>query len=366
MPAPSLTTTLRAHRAAAGLSQADLAARVGVSRQALNAIEAGRQVPSTVLALQLARALGCSVDDLFGLSGGATLRAIWAGADAAATARVVVGRVGDARVAHPVTAESHAADGLLAAPPDRDGGVDVRLLADPHDLDHNVLIAGCAPLLGVLAERLGRRHADARATWLPHDSATALDLLARGHVHLAGVHLAESVDGHARLASAALRERAGTLIHLARWRQGLLVAPGNPLGVRAAADLLRPDVRCALRSPGAGAQALLTRLLRAAGADAPATPGPVAADHTDVARLVRWGVVDVGVGIEAAALAAGLDFVPLTEERFDLVAARATIDEGPVARLLDLIDRPTFRDEAGCFPGYDLSAAGHAAAIAAG
>ena len=74
-------------------------------------------------------------------------------------------------------------------------------------------------------------------------------------------------------------------------------------------------------------------------------------------------MVDVGVGIEAAALAAGLDFVPLTEERFDLIGARATLEEGPVARLLDLIDRPAFRNEAEHFPGYDLSTAGHAAAV---
>ncbi|MCB9537635.1 MAG: helix-turn-helix domain-containing protein [Myxococcales bacterium] len=366
MPAPALTTTLRVRRAAAGLSQAELATRVGVSRQALNAIEAGRQVPSTVLALQLARALGCAVHDLFGLSGGSTLAATWAGPEARGGARVVVGCVDGIFVAHPVGADPHAADGLVGAPARPDGDVQVQLLTDARSLENNVLVAGCAPLLGVLAERLGRRHADARATWLPGDSARALDLLARGRVHLAGVHLAERVDDHARLARAALRERAGTLIHLARWRQGFVVAPGNPLDIRAAADLLRPDVRCALRGPGAGAQALLTRLLRAVGADAPAAPGPVAADHTDIARLVRWGVVDVGVGIEAAALAAGLDFVPLTEERFDLVGARATIDAGPVARLLDLIDRPAFRDEAACFPGYDLSAAGHAASVAAG
>ena len=64
-----LTTTLKVHRAMHDLTQADLAALVGVTRKSINAIETGRMVPSTVLALKLARALKVPVESLFGLEG---------------------------------------------------------------------------------------------------------------------------------------------------------------------------------------------------------------------------------------------------------------------------------------------------------
>ena len=75
--------------------------------------------------------------------------------------------------------------------------------------------------------------------------------------------------------------------------------------------------------------------------------------------MVRWGVADVGVAIESAALEAGLDFIALAEERFDLAIASAHLDTPCVERFLEMIDRPCFRAEARHLPGYDLSTAGH-------
>ncbi len=357
----ALTTTLRQRRTARGLSQGQLAGRVGVSRQALVAIEAGRQVPSTTLSLQLARALGCSVEDLFALPTPPTLQAALPEAPPTPTTRVALGRIDDRWVAHPVLDPAHPADGVLVGGLDDPHAATVEPLVDPADLIANVLVAGCAPLLGLLAARLGRRHRDARATWLPSASARSLDLLARRHVHLAGLHLADAAHPavHAALVTAALPGQRATLVHLTRWRQGLVVARGNPLAIRAPADVLRPDVRCVLRDPGSGAQRLLERVLGTL------APGNAlrAADHAEVARLVRWGVADVGVAIESAALAEGLDFIPLSEERFDLVVPDARLSDPSVARLLDLIDRPAFRAEAARLPGYDLSTAGHALAV---
>ncbi|HJK94830.1 MAG TPA: substrate-binding domain-containing protein [Polyangiaceae bacterium LLY-WYZ-15_(1-7)] len=370
MAAPPLLSTLRRRRAALGLSQAALAERVGVSRQALSAIEAGRQVPSTALALQLARALGCGVDDLFALPGGPVLHARLA-AEARPGARLTLGRVDGAWVAHPCPGD-RAADGALLGPASPDAGppgaATVELHDDPSGAEANALVGGCAPLLGVLAERLGRRYRDARATWVAADSGRALDLLGRGLLHVAGLHLAAASDleVHAAAACAAFPDEPVELVHLARWRQGLVVAPGNPLGIRGPADLLRPDVRCARRAPGAGAQRLLERALAEVGGALPpadAARAPVAADHAEVAHLVRWGVVDAGVAIEGAALEAGLDFLPLAEERFDLVVPRARLDAPPVARFLALLDAPAFRAEAARFPGYDLARAGHASTV---
>lgn len=368
MSDPPIICTLRARRLDAGLSQSALAERVGVSRQALIHIEAGRQIPSTGLALLLARALRCGVDDLFALPSPAAMRVTLAPGGPERATRVVVGQVDGRWAAHQVPDGPIPSDGLLDPLADRGPddhrqprAVAVQPLTDPAALAHNALVAGCAPLLGLLAGRLGQRqrHPALRATWIPANSARAVDLLAAGLVHVAGLHLEGSEHDHRLLVADRFPGQPTLLVHLTRWRQGLVVAPGNPLGIRAAADVTRPDVRFARREPGAGADALIRRLLGAP----PPEAGPLAAGHAEVARLVRWGVADVGVAIEAAALAAGLDFVPLAEERFDLVVPRARAEQDPVARLLGLLDAPGFRAEAGRLPGYDLDRAGHAETV---
>jgi len=357
----NLVSMVRLRRAEAGLSQAELAARAGVSRQALSAIEAGRQTPSTALALQLARALRCTVDDLFRLPGGPVVHATLA-EPVDQGGRVVLGRVEGRLVAHPLRADSESADGALAGPASRDGTAVVELFGTPGDLDNTALVAGCAPLLGVLADRLGRRYRDARARCIPANSGRALELLAADRVHVAGIHLAAGAEAHVSAVRRALPGASAHLVNLARWQQGLVTAPGNPLALRAPTDLERPGLRVVAREAGSGAQILLERVLREASVAAP-PPIYVASSHEEVAKLVRWGAADVGVAIEAAALREGLGFVPLSDERFDLVVPASRVDADPIARFLDLIDQPAFRAEAVGLPGYDLSMSGHASYV---
>lgn len=357
-----LETTLRAHRDRAGMSQAALAERVGVSRQAIVAIESGRQTPSTSLALLLARELGTSVERLFQLpaADGLIVRVappLDASPTSTGRARVAVAEVAGRWVAHRLPPDaSLAADGLVVDGAEREATV--RPLVDVRALAGHVLVAGCAPLLGAVARRAGAGATDVRVTWLPASSHQALSLLAEGLVHVAGLHLAEDHADHVDAARRALPGRRLLLVQLTRWRQGLVVAAGNPLGLRAGADLLRPGLRLARRGPGAGAHALVGRLVAAAGGrEVPG--GPSAAGHADVAQLVRCGAADVGVAIESVALAAGLDFVPLVSERFDLVVPAELAASGPVARLLDAVGDAGFRAEVDHLPGYDVSSSGH-------
>jgi len=345
---PSLICHLRALRERAGLSQQALGERVGVSRQAINAIEGGRQVPSTVLSLGLARALGVSVEALFALPDPDGLPVALARADVTAR-RVLVGRVRGRWVAHPLPADApRAADALLSAgPPDAPR---VKPLVDPAELDQRLLIAGCAPLLGLLASRPG-----GSLSWLPASTGRALDLLDAGLVHVAGLHAWDPTSSAANrdLLQRRLGSRPLVLVHLTRWRQGLLAAPGNPLGLRTLHDLSRPNLRFARRAPGAGA----TRLVRSA-LEGALPHGPLARGHAEVARLVQIGAADAGVAIEAVALAAGLDFVPLSEERFDLVFPAIALDHPRIGRLLDALRDRGFRTEASALGGYDLGLLG--------
>lgn len=364
MSEPRLDNHLKQQRKAAGLSQNALAARVGVSRQAILAIEAGRNVPSTSLGLKLALTLGCSVEDIFRLTPDPAIRACLAPAAVGreSNSRVALGNVGGRWVAHRLPAHGiTGADGIVESA--GDGEAVVQTLSDATGLAHNVLVAGCAPLLGALASRVNRRFADARVTWLPVGNRSAMRLLAEGLVHVAGLHLADD-DGAKSTVAAARRTLPGRrllLVNLTRWHQGLVVPPGNPLGLATGADLLRPGLRLVRREEGSGAHELASRLLQGEGSG----DGPLAAGHREVARLVHWQTADAGIAIESAALAEGLDFIPLVEESFDLVVPADIAAGPPVSRLMETLDDQAFRSEVEHLPGYDSSRSGHVTTVEA-
>ncbi len=376
MPETQLHNTLRRYRRDLGLSQEALGDRVGVSRHAIMAIEAGRQVPSTTLALRLADTFDCAVKDLFRLDPVTELevrlpppRPAASASPPSPSSRVAVGRLGGGWTAHPLPAHATgAADAIVV-----EGGAAgfrsarVRPVRGMRQLERNVLVAGCAPLLANLAHRVGEGSEDARATWIPASSHRALELLAAGMVHIAGLHLSGGASSHANVEAVRRRfpGRRMLVVNLTRWRQGFVVAARNPLDIRDAADLLRPGVRVVGREPGTGADELFARLLADEPGGQPDFSGPVAEGHLDVARRVHCGAADAGVAIESAALAWGLGFVPLVEERFDLVMPASIAEIPPVSRFLDTLDDPGFRAEAASLPGYDTSISGHASTLEA-
>ncbi len=360
-----LENHLRRLRKAAGMSQNALAERVGVSRQAILAVEAGRNVPSTGLGLRLAYALGCSVEDIFQLAPAPGIRARLAPAPPGGEVgpRVALASVRDRWMAHRLPSHGIlAADGILAGD---DGDVaTVTPLVSSGSLRRNVLVAGCAPLLGAVAARVGQRFGDARVTWLPTGNRRSMQLLTGGLVHVAGLHLSGD-DGPGATEAAAKRALPGQrllVVNLTRWRMGVVVAPGNPLGLATGSDLKRPGLRLAHREEGSGAHALASRSTEGA---SDAQEGPLARGHREVARLVRSGCADAGIAIESAALAEGMEFLPLVSERFDLVVSADVAADAPVSRLVEALDDPAFRTEVEHLPGYDGSQSGQVTTVEA-
>ena len=349
----SLQNTIRRRRHSAGLSQKALGQLVGVTRQALIAIEAGRQVPSTLVSLRLAAALGCRVEDLFQLGGEETITATVVGTPA--SARVTLGTVRGRTIAHPAGLDGgQTADGILESPLTA-GSATVRLLTANTDVLSNVLVAGCAPILAALSERVARGSAASRMIWIPASSTRALDLLVTGLAHVAGVHLFDESRGTDNTAVVRERfpDRAMVVVNLVSWRQGLVVAAGNPLGIHQLSDLSRGSLRLAQRDEGAGATKLLRRSVPTG-----LPGGPHVSGHLDVARAVALGGADVGVAIENVALAMGLDFIPLVEERFDLVIPADLAETAPVARLISAVGGRAFREDVRGLAGYDAGFTG--------
>lgn len=359
---PELHVRVRERRQALGLTQQQLAQRAGVSRQTLVAIEAGRLTPSVTVALRLARVLGCSVEDLFALPEPQVVDAQLAEVAEPLPPlpfRVHLVRIGREFVAWPLAGEANEAEGI--ARERRGERLQVEPLVDPVSLERGLVLAGCDPALGLLASLLGRWHRELRVVWIPVGSLGALRALARGQVHIAGTHLWDPESGEYNLPviRRELAGRAVVVVTLSRWVEGLGVAPGNPRRIRELADLARPELTLVNREPGSGSRLVLETLLQRAGVPIEAVRGYERAvrSHRAVADAVRSGLADAGPLVSPVARSHGLDFVPLLEERYDLVIPVEFLDEPAVRDLLELVASGAFRRQLEA-AGYDVRESG--------
>jgi excisionase family DNA binding protein len=199
---------------------------------------------------------------------------------------------------------------------------------------------------------------------LPEGSEEGLRRLTQSEVMVAAIHL-HRLDGDDETANlAAVADAPGlhdaVVLGFARREQGILVAPGNPLGLSDMASIATSRARLAQRPAGAGAQLLLLALLaRAAIAlDDLKLAKPAFPTGPDIAQAIRAGRIDCGIATRSVAKSAGLDFLPLTWERFDLVMRRRDyFMKGPQA-LFEFMRQAGFRDRASELGGYDVSDTG--------
>jgi excisionase family DNA binding protein len=193
-------------------------------------------------------------------------------------------------------------------------------------------------------------------------SLEGLERLARGEATVAAIHVREAGTGRYNVEAVerALPGQPVVALHWARRTQGLVVVSGNPKGLRGVADLARPGVRVATRQAGAGSQILLGQLLAEAGLGLSAivAAGPPALTQTDLALAVQEGRADAGLAVAAAARQAGLDFVQIAEERFDLVLGRRAAFEPPFQRLMAITHTASFAARAAAMTGYDVTEVG--------
>jgi excisionase family DNA binding protein len=199
---------------------------------------------------------------------------------------------------------------------------------------------------------------------LPEGSEAGLRRLAHGEVMAAAIHLHRTAgddDGaNCEAVASAPGLHDAVVIGFAGREQGLLVAPGNPRQLTDIASVAAARARLALRPNGAGAQLLLLALLERAGIafDTLNTIKPPCPTGPDIAQAVRNGRADCGIATRAVALAAALEFVPLTWERFDLVLRqRDYFLPGPQA-LFGFLRTAAFRERAAELKGYDVAETG--------
>ncbi len=212
---------------------------------------------------------------------------------------------------------------------------------------HTIVAVGSHDMsLELLADALHRAHPGVNLVSAHVGSMAGLLALRRGQAHLAGVHLFDPESGEFNLAHIRrLLVPHGcrvVVVEFVRRTQGLFVARGNPKGIEGLADLLRPDVVMVNRQPGAGTRLLLDAELAWLGLDGGQIQGygRWETSHLQVAGAVERGEADCGLGIQAAADSLHLGFLPLFQERYDLVFGREAYDSPQMRPLLGLLNTP--------------------------
>jgi putative molybdopterin biosynthesis protein len=348
-----------------GIPAADLARRVGVSRQTIYAIEDGTFVPNTTVSLQLSRALDVRVEEIFSISDEQVPGPI--SADLLPTVDVYKGqpvrlcRVNQRLVAVPATF-------LPAYLPPADAIVESRKklsvrTKSPVEVPENgtrLLLAGCDPALSLLDDAL--RPSGIEIIGVPAASRLALQWLKQGRVHAAGSHLLDRTTGNYNLPMIRrlLPKASVRVITFAVWEQGLVVRRGNPKGIRSVADLAGNRLKIVNREKGSGSRDLLDSNLGELGLPAKQVNGydSVASGHLAAAYAVAAGGADCCIAPRSAARCFGLDFVPLAVERFDLSFTRVSLDSAAAKALLDTLHRSHFRKKLESIAGYDTGHTG--------
>lgn len=348
---PQTQNRVRERRSAREWSQAELAERAGISRTAVSAIEAERLVPSVAAAMGLAKALECTVEELFGQSHPQPSKVAsptWAWPAAQAVSRYWLANVAGTRRLYPFEATP-----LGEIPHDgvHHPGSPNRHAAHERLADQTLVVASCDPAVGLLV-RVYEQLTGYRMLVFPRSSRQALQMLHQGLVHFAGVHLSTTDDetGNAASVQEILHEPA-SLLRVASWEEGVVV--GANVIAPTLRGLLRERLTWVGREPGSGARQCLDELL-----DDRPTPRRMARDHRGVAEAIRCGWADAGVCLRLVAEEAGLRFLPVRTEGYDVCFTTQQSHDPRVQALIRVIQSSDYRRLLGELPGYDIAQTG--------
>ena len=286
--------------------------------------------------------------------------------------RVRVGRVGDRYVCAPLARGAGAAmsmvraDGFCVIPQESEGyeageTVAVTLLCSPEEIDRTIVCTGSHDmLLDVISDLMSGEGEGVRLSSTHIGSLGGLMALQRGEAHITPTHLLDEETGiynESYIRSLFPGEEMVLVKGVGRI-QGIMVASGNPLGIKGIEDLTR--VSFVNRQRGAGTRVLLDYKLKQAGISPSEVRGydAEAATHMAVAAQVAGGEADCGMGVYSAAHAMGLDFIPIGEEEYDFAMRPETLELPEMQSFLRLLTGDEFRAELDRLGGYTTEHAG--------
>lgn len=282
--------------------------------------------------------------------------------------RVTAGKVGKRIIAAPLSRGAGVisslvrADGIVHIPAGVQGlqagdPVKVELYCNPEDLERTLVVLGSHDLtIDLIAQELALQGFKLSSGNL--GSLGGLIALRRGEAHLAGSHLLDPESGEYNLSYIRkyMPDMPVVVVNLVTRQQGLIVQPGNPENIQSLDDLVKPGITYINRQRGAGTRVLLDYHLEQLGIQSERIDGYAQEEYTHltVAAAIASSRADCGLGIRAAADALNLDFVPLYQERYDLVIPRIHYDSELMQPVLKLLETPEFQKSVTAMPGYGV------------
>jgi molybdate-binding protein/DNA-binding XRE family transcriptional regulator len=349
--ANTFTNPVARHRTACGWSQSELARRAGVPRTTVSAIEGNRLTPSVTTALALARALECSVEELFEprVAEPEIGNPEWVWPAQIDPCRYWEAEIGGRRRLYPVEGFS-----LNGSP--HDGIWQNGVCHDSRETtaEKTLVLACCDPAAGLLASEYAR-DSGFRLLVIERGGGAALELLKRGLVHLAGLHRSTPDNPNRNIET--VRSRLGNgyrLLRVASWQEGLALPAREHSNALAAA--VRQCRRWALREQGSAARECLDELL-----EGQHVSGKPVHGHSAVAEAIRAGWAGAGVCVKLTAEDAGLSFMPVRTEIVDICYSNSIARDARVLALIRLLRSRSHRRLISELPGYDASETGEIA-----
>lgn len=284
--------------------------------------------------------------------------------------RVTLGQVGSKLIATPSGKGAGSvmsmvrADGLLTIPSGSEGigageTVRIEMLRSRKEIDSTLVAIGSHDnILDLMANFLHRLSPPVRLSSAHVGSMGGIMAIRRGEAHFGGSHLLDEESGEYNVSfiKRFLSDLPLKLINLCYREQGFIVSKGNPFDIQSFTDIIAKDLSFINRQKGAGTRLLTDKILRDSGLEPEQIAGYNHEEYThmNVAAAVLSGSVDVGMGIRAAALALELDFVPIAEERYDLIVPTLFLDDARIKAALELMSNDTFRSRIEDLGGYNL------------
>jgi molybdate-binding protein/DNA-binding XRE family transcriptional regulator len=336
-----LSNRVREYREGLGLSRAEVAESIGITRQSLGQIETNKVIPSTIVSLRLAQVFNVTVEALFYEEDESETAYVWPEDKIQKGDRIVLANIAGRRVARPATGiNTYHTQPLTSVASTNPGKEKIKFIKPPNNkLPDSFIIAGCDLGLGLLAEHL-KISSSSKANnvlWLGVDNSRALRQLTQSMVHVAAVHFPnhEAPDHIPGV----------TRIQFSEWEVGWLVKRGNPLNFRGVQSFLNEKIRLVNRPVGSGVRTLLDKLLKKENVSAACISQYdwEVVGHRQVAEAVATGLADVGVATASTASMLHLDFIPIQKEACELWFPKQSLMDPGVQNLLDTLNSDLFR-----------------------
>ncbi|MDI6703712.1 MAG: molybdopterin biosynthesis protein [bacterium] len=244
--------------------------------------------------------------------------------------------------------------------------VEIELLKD--GIKNNIIFVGSHDItLDILQDMIKERYPEINLCIIPIGSLGGLVSLKRGEAHLSGIHLLDESTGKYNLpyVTRLFPVNPPILVNLVYREQGLIIKRGNPKSIKGLKDLTKDGIKFINRQKGSGTRILLDYELGKLKIDPNLINGyeNEVFTHMVVASSVEEGAVDCGLGIKAAAQAFGLDFIPITKERYDLAISSKYYDDYRINRLIEVVNSSEFKQKIRSLGGYDIKETGRIISI---